>query len=33
VIKIDTAKGKENDAFSVLNELIEKLTPFMEKHP
>ena len=33
VIKIDTGKGLENDAFSVLNELVKKLTPFMEKHP
>jgi len=33
VIKIDTAKGLENDSFSVLNELVKKLTPFMEKTP
>lgn len=30
VIKIDTAKTKINDAFSVLNELADKLTPYAE---
>jgi hypothetical protein len=31
VIKIDTAKTKENEAFSVLSELTEKLSPYKEK--
>jgi hypothetical protein len=33
VIKIDTANSKENEPFSVLSELTQKLTPFAEKRP
>ena len=33
VIKIDTANGKEDEAFSVLSELTQKLTPFAENRP
>lgn len=33
VIKIDTANSKEDEAFSVLSELTQKLTPYAEKWP
>ncbi|MBC7540781.1 MAG: zinc ABC transporter substrate-binding protein [Bacteriovorax sp.] len=33
VIKIDTANSKENEPFSVISELTQKLTPFAENRP